>query len=108
MQGWDESVPLLVQIAEDFVDSAMMHPGESLTEAMRHAHLAIVRRERDAERKRRERLRADSGLIVYVVCPACGEQFPSTCAAAHRPRAVCSSRCRLRKHRGVVLVSAAA
>lgn len=110
MRGWDDDVPLLVQIAEEFVEAAMMHPGD-VTEALMIERVAAMRRRRDAERKRLDRLcarPADAGVVMIRVCAVCGSSYPSTCAAAHRPREVCSLRCRVRRHRGQADVSSAA
>ena len=94
MLGWDESVPLIVQIAEDFVETATMHPGVDMIDALMAEHVAACRRARNAERMRAARARPDAGVVRTVVCPVCGSSFPSTCAAAHRPRRVCGRKCR--------------
>ena len=99
MLGWDEvDAPLLAQIAQDFVEAAQMHAtADDMLDALRAEHAVMLRRQRDADRKRRDRAAARSvlvGIVLVQHCPVCGAEFPATCGAAHRPRKVCGRKCR--------------
>ena len=94
---WDESIPMQVQIAENFVEEASGYSSEREFIAALYREMMVARRiqrERERSQRRRDIARGMRGFIIEEVrCKGCGKPFGRLKGTCGRPKVYCSEKC---------------